>query len=50
MPPLSSIDVGSNSVRLLIGIVERGRINDIRHERIITRLASGAAPSVALPH
>ncbi|MDP2166769.1 MAG: hypothetical protein Q8J64_00365 [Thermodesulfovibrionales bacterium] len=45
MPPLSSIDIGSNSVRLLIGTVESGRINDIRHERIITRLASGLGAS-----
>lgn len=38
---LSSIDVGSNTIRLLIGRVEGGRIIRLRTEMAITRLAAG---------
>lgn len=39
--PLASIDVGSNSVRLLVGEVQKGRVMRERHERAVTRLAGG---------
>ena len=41
MPPLASIDIGSNTIRLLIGRIEGNKI--IRHkcEMAITRLAAG---------
>ncbi|GAB4389742.1 MAG: exopolyphosphatase [Thermodesulfovibrionales bacterium] len=39
--PLASIDVGSNSIRLLIGNVARGRVFPLAHGRVVTRLAEG---------
>jgi exopolyphosphatase/guanosine-5'-triphosphate,3'-diphosphate pyrophosphatase len=41
--PLASVDVGSNSVRMLIGEVSEGRVLPGRYEREVTRLASGIA-------
>lgn len=38
---LSSIDVGSNTIRLLIGGVEGGKIARLRTGMVITRLAAG---------
>lgn len=38
---LSTIDVGSNSVRLLIGEVVSGKVIPARYERVVTRLAAG---------
>lgn len=38
---LSSIDVGSNTIRLLIGRVENRRITRLRTGMVITRLAAG---------
>jgi exopolyphosphatase/guanosine-5'-triphosphate,3'-diphosphate pyrophosphatase len=40
MIPLAAIDVGSNTIRLLIGTAEHGRITDIHSLREITRLGS----------
>lgn len=40
---LSSIDVGSNTIRLLIGRVENRKIIRLRTGMVITRLASGIA-------
>lgn len=40
---LSSIDVGSNTIRLLIGRVESGKVIRRKTEMVITRLASGIA-------
>jgi exopolyphosphatase/guanosine-5'-triphosphate,3'-diphosphate pyrophosphatase len=39
--PLASVDVGSNSVRLLVGEVRDGRVECERRERAVTRLAGG---------
>lgn len=39
--PLASIDIGSNSVRMLIAEVSEGRIAPLRYERVTTRLAGG---------
>ncbi|MBI4690081.1 MAG: Ppx/GppA family phosphatase [Nitrospirae bacterium] len=39
--PLASIDVGSNTLRLLIGIVEGNKITRLRCEMVTTRLAAG---------
>jgi len=41
MPLLASIDVGSNTIRLLIGRVEGGKVIRQRCEMVITRLAAG---------
>ncbi|MBI4823450.1 MAG: Ppx/GppA family phosphatase [Nitrospirae bacterium] len=41
MSPLASIDIGSNSIRLLVGEVGGGHILPMRYERIVTRLAQG---------
>ncbi|MEW6416584.1 MAG: Ppx/GppA phosphatase family protein [Nitrospirota bacterium] len=41
MPLYASIDVGSNTLRLLIGNVKDSRIDDILYERRITRLGEG---------
>ena len=38
---LSSIDVGSNTIRLLIGRVEGGKVIRCKTEMVITRLAAG---------
>lgn len=38
---LASIDVGSNTVRMLIGSIEQGRLCPERYERAITRLGGG---------
>jgi len=38
---LAAIDIGSNTIRLLVASVDGGRIRPIRHEREATRLASG---------
>jgi exopolyphosphatase/guanosine-5'-triphosphate,3'-diphosphate pyrophosphatase len=38
---LAAIDVGSNTIRLLIGEVKKNSIKDILYERRITRLAEG---------
>jgi len=43
MPLLASIDVGSNTIRLLIGRVEGGKVIRQRCEMAITRLAAGIA-------
>ncbi len=40
-PLLASIDVGSNTLRLLIGSIENGRAKRIHAERATTRLAEG---------
>lgn len=40
---LAAIDIGSNTVRMLIGSVEAGMLRPIRYEREVTRLASGIA-------
>jgi len=40
---LSSIDVGSNTIRLLIGRVEGGKVIRRKTEMVITRLSSGIA-------
>jgi exopolyphosphatase/guanosine-5'-triphosphate,3'-diphosphate pyrophosphatase len=39
--PLASVDVGSNSIRLLVGEVARGRVIRGTHDRAVTRLAGG---------
>lgn len=39
--PLASIDVGSNSVRLLVGEVRGGRVLPLLRGRSVTRLAAG---------
>lgn len=39
--PLASVDVGSNSVRLLVGEVRDGRVIRQRRDRAVTRLAGG---------
>ncbi|NWF52581.1 MAG: exopolyphosphatase [Nitrospirae bacterium] len=41
MSILAAIDVGSNTIRLLIGEVKENNIKDIIYERRITRLAEG---------
>src|SRR4030042_6627234 len=41
MALLASIDVGSNTLRLLIGNVKDSRIDDVLYERRITRLGEG---------
>jgi exopolyphosphatase/guanosine-5'-triphosphate,3'-diphosphate pyrophosphatase len=41
MPLCASIDIGSNTLRLLIGNVKERRIDDVLYERRITRLGSG---------
>jgi len=41
MTPLAAIDVGSNTIRLLIGRIEGKRITRLRCEMVITRLAAG---------
>lgn len=41
MALLASIDVGSNTLRLLIGNVKDGRIDDVLYERRITGLGEG---------
>ncbi|PIY87374.1 MAG: exopolyphosphatase [Nitrospirae bacterium CG_4_10_14_0_8_um_filter_41_23] len=41
MPLFASIDIGSNTLRLLIGEVKNSRIADICYERKITRLGTG---------
>lgn len=38
---LASIDIGSNTIRLLVATVEDGRVIPLRHEREVTRLATG---------
>lgn len=43
MLSLASIDIGSNTIRLLIGRAERNRIIRLRYEMVITRLAEGIA-------
>ena len=43
MLSLASIDIGSNTIRLLIGRVEKNRIIRLRYEMAITRLAAGVA-------
>jgi exopolyphosphatase/guanosine-5'-triphosphate,3'-diphosphate pyrophosphatase len=40
MFPLASIDVGSNTLRLLIGRIENNKLIDIFSDRIITRLGN----------
>jgi exopolyphosphatase/guanosine-5'-triphosphate,3'-diphosphate pyrophosphatase len=37
----AAIDIGSNTIRLLVGNVRDNRINDVLYERRITRLAEG---------
>src|SRR4030042_2176219 len=41
MPLYASIDVGSNTLRLLIGNVKNSRIDDVLYERRITRVGEG---------
>jgi exopolyphosphatase/guanosine-5'-triphosphate,3'-diphosphate pyrophosphatase len=41
MPPLASIDIGSNTLRLLVGMIEGQKIVRMRCEMVITRLAAG---------
>ena len=41
MPLFASIDIGSNTLRLLIGEVKNSRIADVCYERKITRLGTG---------
>jgi exopolyphosphatase/guanosine-5'-triphosphate,3'-diphosphate pyrophosphatase len=41
MPFYASIDVGSNTLRLLIGSFKNGRLIDICYKRAITRLGTG---------
>lgn len=43
MRSLASIDVGSNTIRMLIGRVEGGKVIRRKTEMVITRLASGIA-------
>lgn len=38
---LAAIDIGSNTIRLLVATVTNGKITPLRHERRVTRLASG---------
>ena len=38
---LAAIDIGSNTIRLLVANVDGGEIVPLRHERRVTRLASG---------
>jgi len=38
---LASIDIGSNTIRLLVADTSGGRISPLRHERKVTRLATG---------
>lgn len=48
MPPSATIDIGSNTIRLLIGNVKNGRIEHVLYERKITRLAEGIDQSGVL--
>jgi exopolyphosphatase / guanosine-5'-triphosphate,3'-diphosphate pyrophosphatase len=41
MPLFAALDIGSNTFRLLIGNVNKGRIDDVLYERRITRLGNG---------
>lgn len=41
MPLFASLDIGSNTIRLLIADVKGSRINDVLYIRRITRLANG---------
>jgi exopolyphosphatase/guanosine-5'-triphosphate,3'-diphosphate pyrophosphatase len=41
---LAAVDVGSNTVRLLLGEVVQGTVTPVRYERHITRLAGGFDP------
>lgn len=43
MPLYAAIDIGSNTIRLLIGNVRDNRIKDILYERRITRLGEGVS-------
>ena len=45
---MASIDVGSNTVRMLLARVEQGRLIPCRHERAITRLGGGFIEGVGL--
>lgn len=45
---LASIDVGSNTVRMLLGRVERGHLIPLRYERAITRLGGDFIPGEGL--
>src|SRR4030042_6082119 len=43
MPLLASIDVGSNTLRLLIARIEQNELIDVFSDRIITRLGNRVA-------
>lgn len=45
---LAAVDVGSNTVRLLLGEVCGGDVRPVRYERQITRLAGGFNPRLGL--
>jgi exopolyphosphatase/guanosine-5'-triphosphate,3'-diphosphate pyrophosphatase len=44
----AAVDIGSNTVRVLLGEVQGGRIRPDRYFRRVTRLAGGATPSRGL--
>lgn len=55
MPTFAAVDIGSNSVRLKIAKVERGRLETLHEDREVTRLgesvfASGALDPQAMAH
>lgn len=45
---LAAVDVGSNTVRMLLGDVRNGAIMPIRYVRHVTRLAGGSDPRLGL--
>lgn len=47
---LAAIDIGSNTIRLLVARMEQGIVMPIRHERVVTRLASGLHASGLIAH
>lgn len=49
MPVRASIDIGSNSVRLLVAEIERGTVRPLVRELRTTRLGSGLAGNGRLP-
>jgi exopolyphosphatase/guanosine-5'-triphosphate,3'-diphosphate pyrophosphatase len=46
---LAAIDVGSNTVRMLLGEVKQGRVHPVEYQRVITRLKGGQSKNGLAP-